>query len=246
MICLIVLLAAPIPAAQAFTDVSVWGGYTTFAMDDVNKFLRDSVGAGGSVTKVNNGILAGVDVLFPVPGAPGLSLGPRAEYLSCNQGKASTASTAITEDQYLIPLMAGGRYQLLDNGSGLRLNGNLFMGIGLGYATTDVKTTAAGTATDASTSYSGSAFVMDLGVGGAYSVSPAVDIGFDLGYRLANLGAMGTGGYGGGGGSGTTGTGYGPSVGARKTSLMNPVSGSSVQYDFSGFMIHIGATFRFK
>ena len=249
-ICLFAMLLLSLPVAGAradqATDLSIWAGYTSYAMGDINNFLQDSVGSNGSVTKVSNGFLIGADALFQVDGAPKLWLGPRVEYLSCNQGKASNGTTSVTEDQYLVPILVGGKYRLMDNGSKFILDGKFFLGFGLGYATTDVKSTAGGTATDTSVSYSGTGFVMELGLGSFYKISSNIDIDLDLGYRLANLGSMGSGGYGGGGSSSTGNTGFTYAPGLQKASLMDPQTGSTVTYDFSGLMINLGATYHFK
>ncbi len=239
-----VLLAAVSCSMASMPELGFWAGYTTFGMNSVNNFLSDAAGSGGSVTKVSGGYLIAADLLYPLDSMPDLSLGPRIEYAACNQGKASNATTSITIDQYIIPILVGGSYRLTEKDK-LKLTGKLFLGLGLGYATADVKTTSGGTVTDASNSYSGSGLAADIGVGGAYRASESVNIGLDLAYRYADMGSMGTGGYGGGGGSSGSGGGgytYAPS----RASLTNPVSGSSVTYDFSGLAVNLGVTYKFQ
>jgi hypothetical protein len=223
-------------SAQAKIDLRVTGGYTTFAMDDVNRFLHDNDSGTGQVTKVNDGFMLAGDLLFPIESAPNLSLGPRVEYLSCARGKAFDGTNTTTIDQYMIPLMVGGRYVFPTGSSKLSFSGNLFMGVGLGYAT--VKTQAG------SNDYTGSSFAMDAGGESAYKVSDSIDIILDFGYRLAKVDSMSSGGYGGGGSGSSTGGGY--SYAPRKASVVDTVTGSSIKYDFSGVFINIGANFRFK
>ncbi len=233
---IILLLISIVPVYAGGTDLSLWGGYATFAMNDVNNFLKDSVGSGGSVTKVSDGYLFGADALFQVNGAPMLWLGPRVEYLGCTRGKASNATVDLKEDQYLIPILVGGKYQLAESGK-FGLDGKAFLGVGLGYATTN------------STSYSGTGFVGELGVGGTYKASSVISIGLDVGYRFADLGSMGSGGYGSSSSSTGTGTGTGTTYakGLNNTPpLVNPVTGSNVKYDFSGMILNLGVTYHFK
>ena len=82
---LLLMLAA---VAYATTDLRVTAGYTTFAMNDVNNFLNSVGGA----TTVTNGYEIAADLLCPIPNVPKLSIGPRVEYLGCNNGSASNSA----------------------------------------------------------------------------------------------------------------------------------------------------------
>lgn len=222
--------------------LSLWGGYTTADMADVNRAVK-SLSSGGSVTEINNGYMFAADYLYEV--MPRFSIGPRVEYIYLNMGKASS-STLLTYKQflYLVPIMAGGRYAFVNNDR-WKLSAGLFLGVGLGYGDTKIITSAA-PGVETETKYDGSGFIGDLLFGGQYALGENTYAGIDVGYRSGKIDKMtvsntmsstvgGSGSDGGGGGL------YAPD---NRAVVQDP-SGKELTYDFSGLSVTIGLIFRF-
>ncbi len=228
-------------STQKNMSLEFWGGYTTVGMGDVNNALKNAA-SGGSVTEVKDGTLIGADFLYKlIPGVPKLSLGPRIEYLFISSGKLSQSNPLlnITDDYYVIPIMVGGKYLLVENGN-WSLSGALFLGLGMGYGKSTV-ISAADPSNQHITNFSGSDMTGLLMADGQYRIDTNTFIGVDLGYRMLNISQMSvdstsissT-------ASGSNNSGYAPA----RAPVVN-ASGNTVKYDFSGIVINIGINFMF-
>ena len=250
---LIVVLLTACACASALAEspdskkmsLHFWGGYTTAGMNDVNSAIKEAA-SGGSVTEAKDGTLIAADLLYKAfPGVPGLSIGPRIEYLFISSGKLSQDAPLmnIKEDFYVVPVMVGGRYILSEN-KDWSLSGSLFLGVGIGYGKSAV-TTAADPSNQTITKYSGSDMAGLLAAAARYRISDNTFLGVELGYRMLSISKMtidstsvsslSSGGGGGGGG------GYAPS----RAPVVDPATGNNIKYDFSGMVLNIGIGFNF-
>jgi len=169
-------------------------GFTGFKMGSVNDALTAAAGPAGGVTKMENGDIFAVDMLFDA--APRLAIGPRVEFIIPNQGEAtriidSQDAVFVKQDESLMPVMIGGKYILKDWQNGVELNAKVFGGLGFGYSTVKTVNVSGDFETWVRSSYSGTGPVADLILGANFMISPFSDIALDLGYRFADMGNMG-------------------------------------------------------
>lgn len=223
---MVAALALPSLAKASLLDASVFGGYTTLAMGDVNDNVDfASTFIGGTATKFSGGYYVGADAAFPI--FPFLKIGPRVEYIA-GSAKADGPSSKFTSDAALIPLMLGISTDWSLPLTGLAVKGGVYGGYGMGTLKSALTGGATGTQ-DAS----GGAFVGEIAAQARYSILPLLSLGLDLGYRLAKLPTMKV--------DAETGT-FSGNVGKNLQSYGG--SGKETAVDFSG--VNIGATLAFN
>jgi hypothetical protein len=218
--------------------LSFWGGYAGLGMSDVNRVLKETAGRVGSVTEIDQGLSLAAEGTYEI--APGLSIGPRVEYIIANQGKASIAAgpllnTDLTQDVSLVPLMVGARYRIAGRADAVSLNAGIFAGWGLASGTTKVSASSSLlglSATSEEFSYDGGGFVGDLLLGLTIPLGGTVDLGIDAGYRMAEIPEMKT-------------TGSSTIIGVPKDQALVDASGNKIKFDFSGLVANAGLRFRF-
>jgi hypothetical protein len=222
-------------------NFSLWGGYATVNMTDVNNNLHAANNAAaniGSVTEINNGTALAAEGTFVV--SPGFSIGPRVEYLICNQGKLSLPSnlllnTETKEDLTLVPVMLGFRYVFVGLGTGFSLSAGAFAGWGFAYGKNTVNVSSGllgiGSTSD-SYQYEGGAPVGNALLGALIRLGSNVSLGIDAGYRYAPVTEMKA-------------SEDALALGVRNGSTINDIAGNKLKFDFSGMILNAGLHFAF-
>ena len=240
-----ILLAIVIAAAttafgfceESKYDVSVWGGYATVDMSDVNNLVNTTLGTTASVTKITNGFIFGAEGLYRIYDS--IMVGPRIGYLITNQGKADISSvlaaTTVNVDSSLLPVLVGGTY-MKDLSEKFSLGAGLFIGWAFAYATTELKVNSnfpsIVASSDNKVNYAGSGFASDIFVRGQYNATKSFGVSLDIGYRYAPIPEVKA-------------TGDVPGLGVSKNDKLTNINGSTVKVDFSGLLLAVGLHYRF-
>ncbi len=162
-------------------DVSLYGGYTTLSMGDINNDLSLFSGPGVTVDKVSGGFYAGLGGEYKV--MPMLNLGLRVEDVM-GAGDVKVPGTKLAESATLIPVLIGASTQVAIVPTFL-IKGGLY--VGPGFGTNDMKFSGGATGDlDAS----GTTFMGELMLEAKYQFIPMLALGLNLGYRLADVNAM--------------------------------------------------------
>jgi hypothetical protein len=224
-----------------FGVVDIWADYTTLSFGTVN----DLLGAGepyanGAVTKVSGGYALGVELGFtPIKDLP-LDLGVRVELIGAGQGKytgdyGALASTVVTIDSSLIPVLAGATYNFEIPETPVSISAEVHAGYSFAKASVvnDSKILGAGDKTTAT--FSGSAFALDLGTTISYQINEPASVGLNLNYRLANVASM------------TADSDVANTTPAIKKgdTLKTLVNGPAVPFDFSGFNVGVKVDMKY-
>lgn len=208
--------------------VSLWPGYQLGELSAVNgarQKLLDSMASdtranGDTITsssssKLKSGFIGELEVDYEV--MEHVFAGVRAGYLSEGQGElrvgwssfvdygfGNTDTITMMHDDKLsasvIPIMAGGRYEL-EVRRGLTVGGGLFAGFAMASAATDASITIQDTTTGFFSgvtnyswpwkeSWSGSGVTLEALANGAYQIMPNLSAGLDAGYRYLKISQM--------------------------------------------------------
>jgi hypothetical protein len=185
----VALLLAARPAS-ALVDVSAFGGFTTFNMQDVNQQLSQYAGLLETAyglhleenTRITGGYYAGVDGLFTI--MPGLKVGPRLEYLAANTAMLKMNLTDEARFDVAMLLAEAGVSTELPLSKGFSLQLGLWLGYGLAYSS--ISTAQAGYFPKVN-NLSGQDPLGEVTAKIQYQVSRLISVGLDLGLRVANV-----------------------------------------------------------
>lgn len=218
-------------------DLNVFGGYTTLSMGKVNDAINRQYDALFSplfpITKskidLGNGFIVGLDAGYsPIPG---LSIGPRVEFLG-GSGDLKAAGGGMTEEidfnASMIPILIGAAYTIPLSGA-FSIGGGIYLGYGLGYASEKFALTGQPTET---VNADGGSFAGDINIDAKYKISDMFNLGIKLGYRLADVSEM----------KATADNAY---EGIKKGDVLKDDQNNTLPIDYSGLVAGVDLGFAF-
>jgi|GEM_PF-2091726 hypothetical protein len=205
---IIILFLVVAMAASVFADpdfnVETFGGYAIVNMSSLNNnidLIHKNAIADSSVSYVSaqqyveNGWFIGIDGGYCL--LPGLSIGPRVEYLSTFPAQMiidstklyGTTTTRATADitATLIPIEAGITYLYQIPGTKLSISAEVYGGYGFGSLTIDTLMETGYVSANTDETFKGNCFVFDSGLKLAYSFNSLFSTGLNIGYKSANV-----------------------------------------------------------
>jgi hypothetical protein len=194
-----ILLATALGLAFTSTlpalDLSFHGGYTSFAMADLNRANASLVGyeAEPYSQPIQSGFVVGADLCSPLPGAPEwLQLGLRYEYLQSNLAELKNDSSGIgnvdfTDQAQEHNFLVGGKATAPFILQGL--TAGLGAWAGYAYATLDQHATMNNSPLQSGL-FMGSMLVAELETSVGYSLGKRIHLGLTGGWRWADAGYL--------------------------------------------------------
>ena len=199
--CFVIILACAAPVFAGF-NIETAAGYNYVSMSNLNRNIdaafeqakADPDVLYASKQHVTDGWFVGIDGDYTF--FPGLSAGPRVEYVGTFGAQITMRTTgfpititAATADLFaaLIPVMAGVSY--LYSVPGLPLSFGAEIYLGYGFASLAVNTTMENGFLAATTveSFEGSCFALESSFKISYSFNSTFSAGINAGYRSANV-----------------------------------------------------------
>ena len=242
MLLVVALLGVFVFSASAGFNANVFGGYTTVSMAKVNNLLRTISDVWGSppagvekkFTQLTPGFLVGGEFGFsPIPG---LSIGPRVEYIGVLTAgvEMTQASTGFYQKleftNYLLPIMGGATFVVALPGLPISAGGGVYLGYGIAGGTEKFSMNI-GTPVSHEMFYGGGAFVTDINLNANMNFGPASG-GLLLGYRIANVAEMKA-------------TVDNADAGVKKGDLMKGPDGKALAFDYSGLVVGLNFSIGF-
>ncbi|MEI7641363.1 MAG: hypothetical protein WCJ46_07675 [bacterium] len=238
----VALLGFFVFSASAGFNANVFGGYTTVSMKIFNDNLQLSYDSMGTpppgyvkkLTKLTQGFLVGGEVGYSP--MPGLSIGPRVEYIGVLTGgvEATQASTGyyykVQFTNYLLPIMVGSTYVVALPELPISVGGGVYMGYGIAGGGYKISVNT-GTTNSAEISFGGGTFVTDLNLNANMDIGP-VKGGLLLGYRIANVAEMKA-------------TKSNVDMGIKEGDLIQDPDGKAMAFDYSGFVVGLNFSMGF-
>lgn len=188
----LLLLSGYVSARQEeASSISFFGGITSLSMEAVNANMPATFWSTEEDIKTfGGGYVAGVDLAFEF--MPGISIGPRAEYIGAFDASAAERYILNTvEHTYsasIIPVMLGMQAVYRESRSPFALGLGLFWGYGFANFkdTADTVITATGATTTTTVVRTGGGEAAELFLRMDYEVEDLMTLGIFAGYRKAN------------------------------------------------------------
>lgn len=226
-------------AADQKFSASLWGAYSNLSMASANgalNYAKTSAQSSGAqitqYTQLGPGWEAGLDLGYRV--LPGLTLGPRVEWIQAVDGEINAAGSGLTTDisygAFLIPVMVGADYDY-SLGRGFSLFAGAYAGCG--FASISEKASGSNTAGSGEADYWGARFCSDLDLGARYRISRHLSAQVQLGYQFADVPVVAATG---------NGTGIFDTVSKGNEAV---IQGKPVAMDFSGVNVGGGLSLDF-
>jgi len=177
-------------------DLSFHGGYTSFAMADLNHANASLVGyeAEPYSQPIQSGFVAGADLCSPLPGAPDwLQVGLRYEYLQSNTAELKNDNTNgvgdvdFTDQARLNNLLVGGKASVPFALKGM--TAGIGAWAGYGYAELDQHAKMDNSPIQAGL-FMGSLLVAELETSIGYNIGKRIHLDFTGGWRWADAGFL--------------------------------------------------------
>lgn len=147
-------------------------------------------GLTSSKTNLGNGFIVGLDAGYsPIPG---LSIGPRVEYLGGSgdiKASITGGSAEIDYNASMIPVLVGATY-LAPISDAFSLGGGVYLGYGFGMASEKISSSGSFGSQNDTANYDGGSFAADINIDAKYKFSDVFNLGIKLGYRVANVAQM--------------------------------------------------------
>ena len=241
MLLVVALLGVFVFSASAGFNANVFGGYTTVSMTKFNDLLQTSYdgvsvpsGWDKKLTKITQGFLVGGEVGYsPIPG---LSIGPRVEYIGGLSGglemtEASTGDyTKVQFTNSLLPILGGATFVVALPELPISVGGGVYMGYGIAGGGYKISVNT-GTTNSAEISFGGGTFVTDLNLNANMDIGP-VKGGLLFGYRIANVAEMKA-------------TKSNVDMGIKEGDLIQDPDGKAMAFDYSGFVVGLNFSMGF-
>ena len=241
MLLVVALLGVFVFSASAGFNANVFGGYTTVSMTKFNDLLQTSYdgvsvpsGWDKKLTKITQGFLVGGEVGYsPIPG---LSIGPRVEYIGGLSGglEMTEASTGYyTKVQFtnsLLPILGGATFVVALPELPISLGGGVYLGYGIAGGSEKISVNS-GSVTSHELLFDGGAFVTDINLNANINFGPASG-GLLLGYRIANVSEMKA-------------SADNADAGVKKGDLMKGPDGKALVFDYSGLVVGLNFSIGF-
>ena len=241
MLLVVALLGVFVFSASAGFNANVFGGYTTVSMAKLNDLLKNAndfyssyPGVERKLTKSTQGFLVGGEFGFsPIPG---LSIGPRVEFIGGMFAEFDVTDTAtgyyskVKFTNYLLPIMGGATFMVALPQLPISVGGGVYLGYGIagGSEKMDVNY---GTPSSVEVSTGGGTFVTDINLNADMDFGPITG-GLILGYRIANVAEMRA-------------IANNVSLGIKKGDLLTGSDGKALPFDYSGFVAGLNFSIGF-
>ncbi|MFP4465827.1 MAG: hypothetical protein ACLFP1_02115, partial [Candidatus Goldiibacteriota bacterium] len=223
-------------------SVSVFGGYTTLAMEETNneidEFEEGLVLLGGSeenVTKenINSAFMGGIDVGIML--SKEISIGSRIALITGASGKARLDDDA-SDDYFelnmslgLLPVMAGGKIMF---GEEIKAGLSAYGGMGFASGNYELATMTGGTEDSDLINFAGSGMVVDVAGSIGAELPSGVTGGLEVGYRIAKVAEMKT-------------TEENTDMGVEKDEVVENSDNEPMEFDYSGITANVFLTLAF-
>jgi hypothetical protein len=196
LVCFIIALFSMPPAFAEF-NIRTISGYTHISLENINNYINRAYNAAkaDNITDLSkqgmgNAWFVGLDGGYTI--IPGLSIGPRVEYIGAfpghMQGVSNSLSTTASVDfsAALIPIMGGVSYTLKMPDSPFSFGAEAYAGYGFADFSMDGTASNGYAGATSSEPFDGGCLVIDSDLKFAYEFTNIFSACLNIGYRAAN------------------------------------------------------------